>query len=154
MVIFSLIGLRGSRSQMFCKIDVLKNFAILTEKQLCWSLFLITTLLKKYCEKCKIFKNSFLTPMVVASYLTRDVLGTLSSIYEGDICKSFLISPIYQISHMKKTDQDFLIKAVFFCNSLVNKFYVSPFFHSVLFSVKLILVISILMTGFDDYTIF
>ena len=92
--------------------------------------------------------------MVVASYLTRDVLGTLSSIYEGDICKSFLISPIYQISHMKKTDQDFLIKAVFFCNSLVNKFYVSPFFHSVLFSVKLILVISILITGFDDYTIF
>ena len=52
--------------------------------------------------------------MVVASYLTRDVLGTLSSIYQRDICTSFLISPIYQISHMKKTDQDFLIKAVFF----------------------------------------
>ena len=32
---------RSSRSQMFFKIGVLKNFAIFTEKHLCWSLFLI-----------------------------------------------------------------------------------------------------------------
>ena len=31
----------NSHSQMFFKIDVLKNFAILTGKHLCWSLFLI-----------------------------------------------------------------------------------------------------------------
>ena len=33
--------LRSSRLQMFFKIGVLKNFAIFTEKHLCWSLFLI-----------------------------------------------------------------------------------------------------------------
>ena len=32
---------RSSRSQMFFKIDVLKNFAIFIGKHLCWSLFLI-----------------------------------------------------------------------------------------------------------------
>ena len=32
---------RSSRSQMFFKIDVLKNFIIFTGKHLCWSLFLI-----------------------------------------------------------------------------------------------------------------
>ena len=30
---------RGSLSQMFCKIGVLKNFANFTGKHLCWSLF-------------------------------------------------------------------------------------------------------------------
>ena len=45
---------RSSRSQMFFKIGVLKNFTVLTGKRLCWSLFLIklqawklATLLKK-----------------------------------------------------------------------------------------------------------
>ena len=45
---------RSSRSQMFFKIDVFKNFAIFTGKQLCSSLFLVklksfspATLLKK-----------------------------------------------------------------------------------------------------------
>ena len=33
--------IRSSRWQMFFKIGVLKNFAIFTEKHLCWSLFLI-----------------------------------------------------------------------------------------------------------------
>ena len=32
---------RSSRSQMFFKISVLKNFALFTGKHLCWSLFLI-----------------------------------------------------------------------------------------------------------------
>ena len=31
---------KRSRSQIFFKIGVLKNFAILTEKHLCWRLFL------------------------------------------------------------------------------------------------------------------
>ena len=36
-----LCNVKSSRSQMFFKTDVLKNFAIFTEKHLCWSLFLI-----------------------------------------------------------------------------------------------------------------
>ena len=63
-----LLMFRSSRSQMFLKISVLKNFANLTGKHLCWSLFLIQTLLdsadsvKKRlptqmlpCETCEIF---------------------------------------------------------------------------------------------------
>ena len=49
---------RSSRSQMFFTIGVLKNFAIFTEKHLCWSLFLIklqasrpATLLKRDSDK-------------------------------------------------------------------------------------------------------
>ena len=39
---------RNSRSQLFFKIGILKNFAILTGKHLCWSLSLRpVTLLKK-----------------------------------------------------------------------------------------------------------
>ena len=38
-----MIIVRSSRSQMFFRLGVLKNFAIFTEKQLCWSLFLIKT---------------------------------------------------------------------------------------------------------------
>ena len=34
-------GVRRSHLQMFFEIDVLKNFAIFTGKQLCWNLFLI-----------------------------------------------------------------------------------------------------------------
>ena len=40
-VVFIKKRCRSSRSQMFFKIDVLKNFAIFTGKHLCWSLFLI-----------------------------------------------------------------------------------------------------------------
>ena len=35
---------RSSRSQMFLKIGVFKNFTIFTGTQLCWSLFLIKLL--------------------------------------------------------------------------------------------------------------
>ena len=45
-------NLRSSRSQVFFKIGTLKNFAILTGKHLCWSVFfnkvaVFATLLKK-----------------------------------------------------------------------------------------------------------
>ena len=46
---FSVMSCRRYRSQMFLKIDVLRNFASFTRKHLCWSLFLIklqATLLK------------------------------------------------------------------------------------------------------------
>ena len=58
--------MRSSRSQMFFKIGVLKNFAILTGKHLCWSLLYIklhawrcflTQVLS--CEYCEIFKNTY-----------------------------------------------------------------------------------------------
>ena len=66
---------------MFFKIGVLKNFATLTGKHLCWSLFLIKLLyccnfIKKEtpiqvfsCEYCEIFGSSFFyrTPPVDAS---------------------------------------------------------------------------------------
>ena len=38
---FSVMSCRRYRSQMFLKIDVLRNFASFTRKHLCWSLFLI-----------------------------------------------------------------------------------------------------------------
>ena len=40
-MIMEMLILRSSGWQMFFKIDALKNFAIFTEKHLCWSLFLI-----------------------------------------------------------------------------------------------------------------
>ena len=67
---------------MYFRIDALKDFAIFTEKHLCWSLFLINiqawrpaTLLKRdsnigvFCEICEIFHNTFLcrTHAVAAS---------------------------------------------------------------------------------------
>ena len=49
---------RTSRSQMLFTISVLKNFAIFTEKHMCWNLFLIklqssrpATLLRKHSDK-------------------------------------------------------------------------------------------------------
>ena len=62
---------RSYCSQMFFKIHVLKNFAVFTEKHLCWSLFLIklqafrqfyqkeTPTQVLSCEYCEIFKSSF-----------------------------------------------------------------------------------------------
>ena len=63
---------KNSRSRMIFKIGVINYFAIFTEKDLCWSLFLIksqalrpATLLKKRFQQmfsyeyCQIFKDSF-----------------------------------------------------------------------------------------------
>ena len=42
VMLFIHVGKRlNGRSQMFFKTGVLKNFAIFTGKQLCWSLFLM-----------------------------------------------------------------------------------------------------------------
>ena len=66
---------RSSRSQMFFKIDVLKNFSIFTGKHLCWSLFFIKLFIKEEsptqafsCEYCEILMNRFFyrTPSVAA----------------------------------------------------------------------------------------
>ena len=63
------LKIRGSRSLMFFKIAILKNFAIFTRKHLGWSLFLIklqsfrcrpeTPTQLFSCEYYIIFKNSF-----------------------------------------------------------------------------------------------
>ena len=57
---------RSSRSQMFFKIGVLKNFANFTGKQLCWSIFLI---------KLQAFRPTTL--------LKRDFKGTLMQIWKS-----------------------------------------------------------------------
>ena len=64
---------RSRRSQMFFKIGVLKDFALFTGKQLCWSLFLTNfqawrpaTLLKRD-SSIGIFSFFYITPPVVAS---------------------------------------------------------------------------------------
>ena len=55
--------LRSHCLQIFFKINVLKNLAILSGKHLCWSLFSSyqkgTPAEVLYCEYCKIFENSF-----------------------------------------------------------------------------------------------
>ena len=71
---FDILNYRNSRSQMFFKVGVLKNFAIFIGKRLCWSLFFYqscrpeaSNFLKKEtpahllsCEYWEVFKNSFL----------------------------------------------------------------------------------------------
>ena len=53
---------RSSHSHIFFKTDVLNNFAVVTGKHLCWSLFSIETLTQVYSfEYCKLSKNSFIT---------------------------------------------------------------------------------------------
>ena len=42
----------NSRSQMFCKIDALKNLAIFTGKHLAWRFFLINFIKKRHQHRC------------------------------------------------------------------------------------------------------
>ena len=77
---------RSSLLQMFFKIRVLKHFAILTGKHLCWSLFLITYKKKNptkvlSCEYSEIFKKFFYrTPLVAASKEKRKISAVSVSI--------------------------------------------------------------------------
>ena len=48
-VLFGSVGKRSnSRSQMFCKVDALKNLAIFTGKHLGWKFFLINYIIKRH----------------------------------------------------------------------------------------------------------
>ena len=67
---------RSSRSLMFCQKDVLKNFSILIAKHLYWILInkveslkvcSVIIVLRNSAEYCKILKNTYIKPMVVAS---------------------------------------------------------------------------------------
>ena len=52
-VLFVPVGKRSnSRSQMFCKIDALKNLAIFTGKHLGWKFFLINFIKKRQQHRC------------------------------------------------------------------------------------------------------
>ena len=77
-----LWGLKKQPSEVLCKKGILKNFAIFTGKQLCWSLFLIklqalrpaTLLNKRLPHSCllanfaKFLRTPFYrTPLVTAS---------------------------------------------------------------------------------------
>ena len=42
----------SSRSQMFYETGVLKKFAIFARKQLCWSLFLVNIVTKRFQHRC------------------------------------------------------------------------------------------------------
>ena len=62
---------RGSLSQMFFKIGVLKNFAIFTGKHLCWSLFLIKLI--KGLKSCNFIKKRLqhrFFPVNIAKFLS------------------------------------------------------------------------------------
>ena len=60
---------RSSRSEVFYKEDVLRNFAKFTGKYLCQNLFFKTLARVFSCEFCEVSKNTFLhrTPLVAAS---------------------------------------------------------------------------------------
>ena len=94
-----MCNIKSSRSRMFFKKVVLKNFAIFTGKYLCWSLFLIqlqafrpATLLKRdsntvvSCEYCKVFINNFIsrTPLVAASVIS--VISVYLTLYPNPFC--------------------------------------------------------------------
>ena len=79
---------RTSRLQMLFTIGVLKNFAILTGKHLCWSLFLLKLQAIQVFswECCEIFTNSFFyrTPLVAAfEYLEKRQVDILLKILQN-----------------------------------------------------------------------
>ena len=96
---------RSSRSQIFFKIDVLKNFAKFTRKQPCWSLFLITlqawkpaTLLKGdsntgvFLWIWRIFKKScfYRIPLMATSQQTILLVSEMSIFYLTLTCKKII----------------------------------------------------------------
>ena len=96
---------RSSRSQIFFKIGVLKNFAKFTRKQPCWSLFLITlqvwkpaTLLKGdsntgvFLWIWRIFKKScfYRIPLMATSQQTILLVSEMSIFYLTLTCKKII----------------------------------------------------------------
>ena len=65
------MSFRSSGSQMFLKIGVLKNFAIFAEKQLCWSLFLITL---QACNVTKKRLQHSCFSVSIANFFTMQIL--------------------------------------------------------------------------------
>ena len=97
----TIFFLRSSRSQLFFKIAVLKNFTKFTGEHLCWSLFLIkrpATLLKRessigiFLKYCKFFKDSsfYRTPGGCFSFLQKQISA-----------KSFIIAYAQKFSYSR-----------------------------------------------------
>ena len=122
---------RSSRSQIFFKIGVLKNFAKFTRKQPCWSLFLITlqawkpaTLLKGdsntgvFLWIWRIFKKScfYRIPLVATSQQTILLVSEMSIFSLTLTCKKNhktrqLYTPVMsllRIAHLIFCDQNWM----------------------------------------------
>ena len=98
--------LRSSRSDVFCKKSVLRNFTKFTGQHLCQNLcfhnfIIIETLAQVFsCEFCKISKNtcSYRTPQVATSenYLVQNYTQHLFNLKIGPLIAN---APIFQISY-------------------------------------------------------
>ena len=117
----------NSRSQMFFKTRVLKNFAVFTGKHLCWSLFLVksqdwrlafciftpTQVFSREC--CKIFKSSFFTEHLLRNFMWWWILN-IWRLY-------FAIAKLGHISERtsQQIDQNFLWRDIFFYTKISFK---------------------------------
>ena len=70
---------RSSRSQMFFKIGVLKHFSNFTEKQLCWSLFLIKLHARGSANLLKRESNTTVFPVKFTKFLRAPFLQNTSA---------------------------------------------------------------------------
>ena len=96
---------------MFYKKAVLKNFAILTGKHLCQSLFVSYNFIKKEtlaqgfsCEFCKIFKDTFFTEhlWVTASFLQQLLALYFATIYSWQLSSSEVVSREKKTIHLSQ----------------------------------------------------
>ena len=115
-VSFSTI-VRSSRSQMFFKISVLKNFTNFTEKHLFWSLFpSCLELYQKetpaqvfFCEVCKIFKNIHLrTTKVGLIFIEMPEIGTFC-VNDCHLSASLTFFSIWSVVIRANTTRVFII---------------------------------------------
>ena len=93
-------NIRDSGSEVFFKLIVLKNFAKLTEKHLCWSLILIRLQTKtKLQHKCffvnivKIFKKTFFTEHL------RTTACVISCRFQIFLVENLKVNKNYQKNH-------------------------------------------------------
>ena len=133
IVLFAPVGTcSNSRSQMFCKIDALKNPAIFTGKHLCWSFFLVNFIKNVLQHQC--------FPVNIAKFLSTAFLQNFSFslhfseilCYERILQKSlgakllfviFLVSLLYfpsQLQGQSRKSIVFRIYLVFIPRFLVN----------------------------------
>ena len=82
VMLFIHVGKRlNSRSQMFFKTGILKDFAIFTGKQLCWSLFLIKLKDWRLAFSSKKTLQHRCFPMNIARFLKKAFLWNTYSLY-------------------------------------------------------------------------
>ena len=101
VILFSL-KLQKQPPEVFYKKAVIKNFAVLTGKQLCWSLFLVklqasrlATLLKRETPKhvffCEIFKNAYFVKHWQTAASETHLLNSLTKLFiKILLCKNMI----------------------------------------------------------------